>query len=598
MKIAAMWGPTVLLVALIGINLAVDAAETASDPLPARRPAGEAPPLVNPVNLAGLSLVDEVAGEVESAPARTVRCLPRCWCGRCRCRRYGPCIVPGKPAVPPKPGEAPPEEAPPEEAEAPPPESLAGALGAAGGPQTLAPNMIGDAFGGSVSRSRVALDTLLILSPTGGFPVTSIPPAASPVVIPITDPSPPVIDGVTFPSNETLRTAINRAAVDALLIANPSGVAIPVEEPGYISSVHQVFLVRHGPGGSTVYDGSRSSGQVETPRPPGGLEIGDVFRAGWYYDYLVYVDIPNPAAGGVVGRMKIAENTSPIPKDRLLFNYSFFDSVPLFPGGIGVHRFTPGFEKTFLRGWMSLELKMPMAVTLDSIIVQDGATDLSHGEFGNMALTFKSLLLQRPTWAISGGLVINFPTADDTWLMRSDGTTLVKVCNEAVHLQPFFGFLWTPNDRFFAQGFLQWEVETNGNAVLINQGQGLAYVDDIHDATFQYLDVGIGQWIWRGRSRYDRLTGVAWTAELHWNRSLQPTDVVSVGNFRVGDFASSVERFNLTLGAHLEFFDRTTTTVGYTVPLGGGQDQQFDGELRVLINRRFGPQTRATRAPL
>ena len=68
--------------------------------------------------------------------------------------------------------------------------------------------------------------------------------------------------------------------------------------------------------------------------------------------------------------MKIAENTSPMPRDRLIFDYGYFDNVPLAPGGVNVNRLTLGFEKTFLDGMMSFELKAPMASTVDSTVVQ------------------------------------------------------------------------------------------------------------------------------------------------------------------------------------------------------------------------------------
>ena len=332
---------------------------------------------------------------------------------------------------------------------------------------------------------------------------------------------------------------------------------------------------------------------------PGGTTIevvDETFVSQFRVAYTA--DIPCPARG-VVGRMKIAENTSPIPRDRLLFNYSFFENVPLRRGGVGIHRFTPGFEKTFQGGLASFEMKIPMAVTLDNNVMQDGGTDLSSGEFGNMALTYKRLLIERGTWALSGGLTVAVPTADDTRLLAADGTSIVEIQNESVYLQPFFGLLWTPNDRLFAQAFMQWDVAANGNPVLIydRQQQGLTYVDDIHDTLFQYLDVGVGYWAYRSCERHRRLTGLAWTAELHWNRSLKDTDVVAYQDFRVGDFSTNIEVINLTLGAHLELFDKTMLTLAYATPLGGGRDQQFDGEFRLMLNRRFGPQTRLTRTP-
>jgi hypothetical protein len=338
--------------------------------------------------------------------------------------------------------------------------------------------------------------------------------------------------------------------------------------------------------------------------PPGGIpgdgnpDVNQIplfdTTFGVQYDVL----LPSPSAGGVVGRTKIAENTSPIPRDRLLFSYSYFDGVPLLPGGVNVNRFTPGFEKTFFDGRTSLELKVPMASTLDSTIVEGGVTNTSHNELGNMAITFKALLLERETIALSGGLMVVAPTADDTLLVLPDGTPLIAVRNRAIHLAPFIGALWTPNDRFFANGFLQWDVGANGNPVWINdqQGSGLTEIGDFNDATFQYLDLGIGSWLYRSNQRHRRITGLAWTAELHWNKSLQSSDVVTADGFRVADRSDNFDVFNLTVGAHLELH-KTTVTVGYCAPLGGGLDREFNGELRLLLNRRFGPESRLVSTP-
>ncbi len=300
----------------------------------------------------------------------------------------------------------------------------------------------------------------------------------------------------------------------------------------------------------------------------------------------------------VVGRLKIAENSTPLPRDRIFLDYSFFDNVAMFAGGVDVNRFTPGFEKTFCDGLMSLEIRTPMAVTLDSTLQVGGGTDLSHGEFGNMGLTFKALMMRRPTWALAGGMTAVLPTADDVGVSLADGTAMVRIRNDATHLQPYFGALWTPNDRFFAQGFLQWDVATNGNAVFVNQGSGLEYVGDASETTFQFLDIGAGYWLYRGHQRYRRVTGLACTAEWHWNTSLQPADVVTAGSYRIGSPAAAIDISNLTVGVHLELYNKTTMTLAYVTPLGGGSDRQFDSEVRLLFNRRFGPISRAARTPL
>jgi hypothetical protein len=475
------------------------------------------------------------------------------------------------------PGEAAPG-APGEQAGLPPTNALAGNYGAASGPMSAAPNMIGDFFGGTGGQATIVQHFHF--------------------------------DGLSIQQQPGFFYTRNAAGT---IIASHNGVA-PAFPPGPyafpIVSYNDASGTKFGPpalpqvpsGGSLV--NGNTSYNVNPPTPPNyDYTITDV-TSDFSVRYLV--DIPNPSSGGVVGRTKIAENTSPIPRDRLLFNYSLFDDVPLAPGGVNVNRFTPGFEKTFFNGLMSFEMKIPMATTLDSTVVAGGVTDTSHPEFGNMALTWKTLLIQRETWAISGGLMVTVPTAADTQVVYSDGTPLLLIRNQATHLGPFAGFLWTPNDRFFAQGFFQTDVEANPNPVFVDQveirnqtvvSRGLSFVDDIHDTTFQYVDLGVGWWLYRGAERFRRLTGLACTAEVHWNHALKDTDVVSAGDWRIGDFSGNTDIWNLTLGAHLEWNDLTTVTLGYTTPLSGGPSREFDGEFRLMLNRRFGPQTRATRTP-
>jgi hypothetical protein len=237
-----------------------------------------------------------------------------------------------------------------------------------------------------------------------------------------------------------------------------------------------------------------------------------------------------------------------------------------------------------------------MAVTLDSNVFLDGGTDLSHGEFGNLGLTFKGLLIRRRTFAVSGGLSVWVPTADSTRVMFSDGSVLAEIENESVHLGPFFGALWTPNDRFFAQAFLQYDVAANGNPVLFDTGNGLVPSGRLNDATFQYFDVGIGRWFYRSNDPWARVRRLAWTAEVHWNRSLQEPDLVLADDVAVGSLLNNVDQVNGVLGIHMEI-GATLITLGCAAPLGGS-DREFDGEVRLMINRHFGPRTRATRVPL
>jgi hypothetical protein len=333
----------------------------------------------------------------------------------------------------------------------------------------------------------------------------------------------------------------------------------------------------------------------------GGRGTLDIYYWSSYYGAYCPCDVFFPSPGAVLGATKIAENTSPLPQDRIFFNYSYFDNTPLYPGGVNVSRFTPGVEKTFCCGTASLEVRVPMAVTLDSMIVLDDGPDLSHGEFGNLALTPKLLLRRRRRCALSAGMTITVPTADDVNGVLADGTHLARIENEAVHLMPFVGWLWTPNPCFFAHGFFQYDVATNGNPVAIDRSDdGLEHVGYLNDTAFQYLDVGIGYWAYRTCApvRCSRLRSIALTAELHWNKSLQEGDYIeqeggfSDGDFLVGNTATNVDVWDAAVGMHVRLCD-TTISLAYITPIGGGADQPFDGEFRLTLNRWFGRSSQA-----
>ncbi len=170
------------------------------------------------------------------------------------------------------------------------------------------------------------------------------------------------------------------------------------------------------PGPGYTYDGGTASDPGHTP-----YRVVDTWTANYSFSALLQgedgIVIPDPGGGLVVGRLKIAENCSPIPRDRVFFNYSLFDNVPLTSRGVTVNRFTAGFEKTLANELMSLEMRCPFAATLDSDILVDGPTELSNLEFGDIFLAYKALLTYGPRGAISAGLSLTVPTANDVNLL-------------------------------------------------------------------------------------------------------------------------------------------------------------------------------------
>ena len=86
---------------------------------------------------------------------------------------------------------------------------------------------------------------------------------------------------------------------------------------------------------------------------------------------------------------------------------------------------------------------------------------------------------------------------------------------------------------------------------------------------------------------------------------MQPTDSVTIPNSgftyylrgqTIGSKDSNIEVINVVFGLTILADDNKSLTAAYTVPIGGGRDMQFTGEVRVLFNWYFGgPTNRQTR---
>lgn len=312
------------------------------------------------------------------------------------------------------------------------------------------------------------------------------------------------------------------------------------------------------------------------------------------------VSIASPSSGGVVGRSKLAENGSPIPRDRVFVNYSYFDAAALTPSGISVHRVTPGFEKTFLDGRASWELRAPFASTLNTDIRTDGVTDGGNGEFGNLTNYVKFLMTVNDVWSHSAGLGVTAPTGSDVNLIVPGGATFLTIRNDSFHVLPFLASLYTPNDQLFVQTFIQYDFDTNGSRVELSDQDAnglptgvLQPIGRAQDSTFVYISVSAGYWLYRNPTGEGRISGFAPMVELHNNQSIQGQDIVvgttNTGSlFQLGTGSRNLQVLNVTLGATATIGRSGSLTAAYVTPIGNGPDQQFDGEFRLLYNWYFG----------
>ena len=302
---------------------------------------------------------------------------------------------------------------------------------------------------------------------------------------------------------------------------------------------------------------------------------------------LLEMQIASPGAGGNVGRGKIAENNSPVPGDRAYLRYSYFDNVALAPGQ-NVHRYTLGMEKTFLEGEASVEVRLPFAGTVDPSYAEDEGLINRSTEFGNLNVILKALAYNSDTFRVSWGLGVGIPTANDVHV-TSGGVDLLRIQNRVVHLMPFVAGLYMPDDQFFLQGFLQLDVGAGGHPVDVSPDlTQLQRVGYLNDATLMTFDVSAGYWLYRD-SRAGLLSGLAPFVELHYNAALERADEVSYGPFRIGDLNSRFDIVNLTIGTHFEFGCSSILTIGLGMPLTGLNNREFDYEVGILFNHRFGP---------
>jgi hypothetical protein len=269
-------------------------------------------------------------------------------------------------------------------------------------------------------------------------------------------------------------------------------------------------------------------------------------------------------------------------------------------------------------------------------------------ELGNLSLIFKGLLYSSHQVAFSGGLGLGLPTANNTRVRVTDyGAPLEEgtlewqrirqfdIKNETVGLSPFVAALYTPSERFFAQGFCQVDVPLNTSKVTYTETVPLIFnenrfatqpgntlappftvTDHLREQALMHVDLGTGYWLIRD-PQAAWLTGLAPTLELHYTTTLNSADLITLPKdsaaipttnpaeqFRpeafptVGNRRGHVDILDLTAGATLFVANRATLATAVSVPLRTGDNRTFDWELHVQLNWYFGgPSRRGTFAP-
>jgi len=311
------------------------------------------------------------------------------------------------------------------------------------------------------------------------------------------------------------------------------------------------------------------------------------YRAGgipdWGYPTSRYILLPKPSSllqGRVVGVLgggvKVAENQSPQPRDRLFFSFNYFDG--LFNSvnqGIGsgirdqqLYREVLGFEKTFLDQRASLGMQVP----LSTLYFHSYAKSSNFGtHFADLNIFSKYVLSggRNCDYLVSAGLAVTVPSAPNDYAgYKIPGAPTARY--DGTNLQPFLGYLWSP-DRWYVQGF-------SAIAVPIHS----------QDLLLAFNDIGVGYFVYRDRELARLVTAVAPTFEVHANTPLNHREP------KLTDPVKAVNEVDLTLGVNVGLYRRTYLSFGLVLPVWA--PRPFDFEVLSQLNVRLG-RSAARRLP-
>lgn len=317
------------------------------------------------------------------------------------------------------------------------------------------------------------------------------------------------------------------------------------------------------------------------------VDNGGQIRVTPNYIYDLSIALPTPSPGDLVGRVSLSDNNSPLPRDRIFYDFNYFHNAVIGPATIPMNRFTPGFEKTFLEKNASIEVRVPMAVTLTSD-VNTASGDVIDSEMGDALFALKGLLYSDNRQTYTAGLGVTVPTAQDFNVRLGNGTQVLQIRNQTLRLQPYFAAMLTPDPFNIFQMFGSVNVDVSGNPIYYNSiglrngtGGTLDLQGRAQASTLGKLDLTYGRWLFKGSPGY--VKAMAFAQELHMTGDLSSPDRITTDNLKFGALRQSFIA-NSTTGLHT-YIGKTNFTVGYGTPLTS--QRGFDGELRVFVNRYF-----------
>lgn len=287
----------------------------------------------------------------------------------------------------------------------------------------------------------------------------------------------------------------------------------------------------------------------------------------------------SPVASRAGSGIKMADDDSPRPLDRVFFTYNNFynmggtgpttiiDSSPTnlvyrlgygggytsyaVPGipGIIVNRELLGFEKTFLGGDASVEMRLPIFQTSRGY----GDAAFAGDAIGDMSVILKYAMIndRETNNVLSAGLMLTLPTGPPIQ------TTAGNI--DSVLFQPFVGYIYNVS-VFYLQGFSSLVVPTNPN-----------------DVTVLFNDIGMGCFLYRSESPDAPVSSIVPTIETHVTTPLN--------NRGCGGVVQASDIVSFTGGVHFGIGNRAWLTLGVNTPVTG--PRPYDVESIVQFNYLF-----------
>jgi hypothetical protein len=396
-----------------------------------------------------------------------------------------------------------------------------------------------------------------------------------------------IAGNATFTTTQTL-DEVNAAFAATLQPYDIVGIQPP---PGtYNTAVDTAFQAANTINGQTIFDPTTSgvirSGRTESVAPLNQpLAAGDMLDAFYAFDYVVNVPIPSPSADGLLGRSSVGANSSAVPTDRLYFDYSLVKNGVPFNRSENFDRYTIGIEKTIGEGELSVEVRLPFAASMDHQLILENGRGAAQTETGNALVILKHELGSNEHMMISGGLGLSLPTGSDIEVNSAAGKPLLRLVNEALHMKPFLAMAFVPDEHFFMQSFIEYDLPAGRNEAEVNlDGMGLQQVGRIRDASHLLWDVSAGYW-----SETDDESMIrrwAPVMEFHFDKGFSDGSEVRGNSYRLFDISTDRDVANVLAGVTFDLHEGKYFSFGFGTGVGGNSSAS-DGEFRATLNWPF-----------